>query len=610
MTWLWLAGLVCLVACVLGMSWSTSNVMVARDANDRTSAVELPYLAPGSRGDYTFEGALYRSWFAPTVYRIVPDDRLIGLFVNDKPVDLKTAKGNLQDVNLGVVIDLSDHLVLGKNTFKVQIRDFGGQVGLTVRSSFSDWRVTFCWLLASALLAIAWVRASQVFHVPRLHAFLYLLVALGIVIRVWVVFTYNPLSHVWSDPARHWQQGTDLFRIDLMSVTDPIGYQLYIAFLGKLTLKEPVLMAFFTSLLSAVTPWIWYKFFRELSKDKTFALIGFAAVSLLPSWIAIYSYFMQETLMLPLLGAALWASWRAKRKGDAGSFALMVFLWIAAGLTRGICVPLAAVVCVWLWSTQPLKFKRAIYSSLILLVIMGPLTYRSFYTVNHFAPHGMGHLNVLYAQSGKKVIEVKSRRYGSGWGHGFGSPSTGAKPFAPFSDWTTQREGKFQASIDLMKGNEDWDKAKNTIEMSFGDYLWITAENIAFAFFAESWPDNNLKRMVDKVNSLMRWIWLPMFIFIIVTAIWHRKSLRHHWMLPSLIAAWFVVQVLIPISVNEGRYRKPFEGLAIAYIVLWVAARRNRGPAGAPEESWAESIAHVKQQWSTLKNRVSENNAN
>ena len=61
---------------------------------------------------------------------------------------------------------------------------------------------------------------------------------------------------------------------------------------------------------------------------------------------------MQETLLLPLLGAALWATWRCRRKRDAASFGIMIFLWIAAGLTRGIAIPMAAVACTWVWLEQ------------------------------------------------------------------------------------------------------------------------------------------------------------------------------------------------------------------------------------------------------------------
>ena len=48
--------------------------------------------------------------------------------------------------------------------------------------------------------------------------------------------------------------------------------------------------------------------------------------------------------------------------------------------------------------------------------------------------------------------------------------------------------------------------------------------------------------------------------------------------LPAMLVTWFLVQGLFPLSVNEGRYRKPFEGLLIAQL-LWLIPRP-RLPAG------------------------------
>ena len=36
--------------------------------------------------------------------------------------------------------------------------------------------------------------------------------------RVWLVFHFNPLDHLWSDPKRHWDQGIDVLRNDPMSM--------------------------------------------------------------------------------------------------------------------------------------------------------------------------------------------------------------------------------------------------------------------------------------------------------------------------------------------------------------------------------------------------------
>ncbi|HNG61671.1 MAG TPA: hypothetical protein PKZ52_17745, partial [Cellvibrionaceae bacterium] len=170
-----------------------------------------------------------------------------------------------------------------------------------------------------------------------------------------------------------------------------------------------------------------------------------------------------------------------------------------------------------------------------------------------------------------KVIEVNVIDVGR-WG--FGSPSTGAKPFAPFSDWMTQRTGTVEAEVNFNKGKGGWRPALDSVHMSLSDYLWITKENLIFLFFADSWPDMRAGRLIDDLSSIMRWLWAPLFIFAIIVLIKDAKKLRRQWLLTAVIAAWFVVQGLIPIAINEGRYRKPLEGLLVAQIVLWLAARQ------------------------------------
>lgn len=601
---------VLLIAAVLTLSAGVHfESFEIRDQNGRVQPISMPYLAPGwGPGVYRIEGEVELDWFAARRYQIVPDDRLMELRVNGQVIDLSDVPSqSLQDVSQGFHIDLGDYLRTGSNSVSFTFRDFGGEMGMAMKRSLGDWRYLILWMLWGGLAAGVFVAILRNFGVSRSHSFFYFIIFVTSLTRIWYIVTYNPVNHIWSDPARHWEQGIDVLRADLMALTDPIGYQMYVALLAKFTLKIPALVAYCTILLSLVGPWLWYRFFRELQSSKTLALAGWAFLSFLPSWIAIYGYFMQETLMLPLLGAALWATWRCRRKADLRSFVLMVFLWIAAGLTRGIAIPLAAIACTWLWLIQDQKWSKALYSSLVLLLIMGPLTYRSYQMVSHFAPHGMGHLNVIYAQSGKKVIEIASSRGGYHWVHGFGSPSTGAEPFKPFSDWKTQRTGKVRINVDLDKGMEDWKREMDAVDMSFSDYLWITKESLIFLFFAESWPDNNLARAVDVAGSAIRFIWAPLFVVIIIGLLWHRKKFRGHWMLPAMLIAWFVVQALIPIAINEGRYRKPYEGLAVAQLVLWAAVIRGFTRDAAPLDRGWQDLWGLRHLWNKIASRRPRN---
>ncbi|MBC6906470.1 hypothetical protein DWB84_13490 [Saccharophagus sp. K07] len=564
-----------LLAFMLRISYSDVKLT---HANGAVEAITLPLSRTSVGGPTVFavDGHMSIGPLTPRTFRIIPDDRVLEIKINGAPVSLEGyTQEELGNWSIGFSIDLSPYLQTGDNTFFIRYSDLGapGLTGMVIKNSASGWY----WLV---LLAVAVALAPLCIYpakrsgVSNLQISMYVLIITGCIIRIATIFIYNPVNHIGSDAQRHWEAGIDVLRVDLMTMTDPIMYQLYMSWLAKLSLKIPELVAFYTSLLSIITPWLWYRFFRELQNSKTLALVGWAILALLPSWTSIYSYFMQETLLLPLLGAALWATWRARRKNTVAAFALMVVLWIMAGLTRGIAIPFAAVCCSWLWLLQTEKVKKALISSAILLLILGPLTYRSYQAVNQFAPHGMGHLAAIYSMSGKREILLHTRKGGASWSHIFGSPSTGAEPFYPFSDWRTQRTGRVVVSVDFNNGSTDWDKAYEALEFDLERFLWVTKENLIFLFFANSWPDNNMSRVVDQVNGAMRWIWAPATIAVLVFICLYRRRLKNEWMLPAVLLAWIVVQGLLPISVNEGRYRKPFEGLLLAQAVLLVAARR------------------------------------
>jgi hypothetical protein len=357
---------------------------------------------------------------------------------------------------------------------------------------------------------------------------------------------------------------------------DAILYQLYIAALTKLSLKIPELILFYTALLSLVMPWIWYRFFRELQPSRLIAVAGWTAITWLPSWNSIYGYFMQETLMLPLLGAALCLTWRARRKRTMDAFLLMTLVWMLAGLTRGICIPLAVVATTWVWWEQDRKFIKAVYGILMLGLILGPLTYRSLDKMKIVAPHGIGTLNTIYARSGAQAINLEYHRDGAVWYFGFWSPSLGSLPFEPLNDWQSRRHGLVKVYIDIEQGYRDWDAALKEHSLTFGNYFWITGENLIFLFFGESWPDSNRDRVWGELNYQLRWLWAPLMLAVMIWTVVCRRSQRKHLLLPAILLTWFIVQGLMSIAVNEGRYRKPLEGLLIAQIVLLAGTARRR----------------------------------
>lgn len=403
-------------------------------------------------------------------------------------------------------------------------------------------------------------------------------------VRVWLVFQHNPMNHLWSDPGRHWNHGVRPLDTAPMSAIDPVVYQIYVGALAKLTVGQPQLVAYWTALLSLAGPWLWYRFLRELLPGRDWALAGWALLAALPSWSVIYSYFMQESLMLPLLGAALWATWRCRRKGDTATFVLAVGLWLLAGLTRGICLPLGVVAMTWLWFAQGGKLPHAALSIALVVLVIAPLAGRSWTLMRLISPHGVAQMVQLYHLSGARGIDIEFTRSGGKerWAYTFTSPAADERPLAPLSDWQSRREWRAQFSIDLDAGARDWRAARDSLPPLDAQRLtWLTGDNLVRLFFGASWPDTNRSRVLGEVNHHSRWLWAPLTVACLgaTLACWRRQRER---LLPALILTWFVVQGLVPLVPNEGRYRKPFEGLLVAQCLLLAAAcsgRRRSTPA-------------------------------
>lgn len=562
----------------------------------------LPVLQPsGAAGEYQYEMQIEMGLLSPGIIHFVPDDRVSQITVNGAPINLEDylISGNVGDIYSGFYLDLSALLSAGENTIIASVWDIGGDGGLyglhaSVNLIPASIAIAILIFFFSFPLIHLLVRSSGI-SLYRFYGAT--LVVMGCGVQFYQIIKYNPLSHVWSDPARHWIQGIEAIRLDPMALTDPVAYQIYIGILAKLSLNVPELVAYYTLLLALVGKWFWYKFFRELQPNKTVAIYGWAAISLLPSWIGIYSYFMQETLLIATLGLALVSTWRARRKKTLNVFLVMVLCWIAAGLTRGIAIPMAAVACTWVWVAQDQKIRKSIASCVVLCMVMVPLALRSESFLNFWAPHGVGALSSVYARSGNRDIHVIYHRQGAIWEYGFVCPSMGLMPFAPFSDWTSRRSGVVKVDVNIDAGYADWATALRENPLSIKKYLWITLENVAYIFWGPSWPDTNPAHMVEAINYIFRWFWAPATIIMLLASVFLFRREKKDWLLFGIILSWYLVQVIIPISVNEGRYRKPYEGLLLAQYVylagLFAAAQARRDKIVHSEEhQGAEAVQY------------------
>jgi len=412
---------------------------------------------------------------------------------------------------------------------------------------------------------------------------LWLLIVAGSALRIAEVYHHNPLDHLWSDPQRHWDEARQPLDASPMAVFDPPLFQMFLSLVQKLTLGDRGLIAGCFALLSVVTPWLWYRFLRLALASRTLALSGWAAYACLPTWIGIYSYFMTETLLLPLIGASLWQTLRAAHVPTVGRFVGMALLWLLAGLTRAIALPLGAIACLLVWWRHPTRWRTASAAALVAALILTPLAVRDYRYAGLWMPWGNPWLANIYAESGKREIQLRLRRDGAVWFYGFTTPAMDRTPFEPLSDWTPSRRGTVFVDVDLRAGARDWRAALAATAVHGAERWRMRLENLVDVLCGDSWPDNNRAYWMGAVQVECRWLWLPLTLLVLALGLARGAPALRRPLLPLLIAAWFLVQAVSLLSVNEGRYRKPYEGLLIAELLVLVEQRARRRPAAGEE---------------------------
>jgi hypothetical protein len=402
---------------------------------------------------------------------------------------------------------------------------------------------------------------------------LLLVVAGGAVLRVWSVFYHNPLDAVFSDPARWWESGYKPLSLGPMTGIDPVGYQIWASLVAKLSAGYPPLVAASAAILSLLTPYVWYRYMLELAPRGWFALITWAVISWLPSYIAIFSYFMTETLFIVLFGAALWLSFRAMRLGTLPSFLLSVLVWLAASVTRIFALPIGIIVSAWVLFHSEQRKRKIIAAGALALVFLLPLAARCYYLTGVWSPFGVPQMNRIYFDSGRATIQFDIRRDQGAynWYYEFTSPVIYDQPLHPLSDWSSSRTGIAKFTINEDRGLRDWNEADAALSAGRQRLLRLYGANYLLFYFGRSWPDDDPERFLERVNNHLRWIWAPLLL---VVTIWNARQIVltrtvHVVQVITMVLCWLMP--LAPVLI-EGRYRKGAEALLITNL-LFLAAR-------------------------------------
>ncbi len=363
-----------------------------------------------------------------------------------------------------------------------------------------------------------------------------------------------------------------------MQGVDSFLFQFWLYLWRDLTDDHSLLLQASAAILCALMPVSWWLFCRELL-PKYWAIAVGVVIAICPSFLTIYGYFISETLLLPLMGLAVFFTARCFFKPSLFWFLAAGIFWTLAALTRYVAMPLG-VICIVLLL---FRMNRPVLHALILAVPVCGMLYLSawhgYRSIGFYAPFGVPEMNAILARSQASRLQIIHDHY-TKW---FRSPSLSEKPMAPFSQWRIS-DIKRPVYIELEKqeGKDAWERALAKYPVTVEGYLRQIKNNVIFLFFGPSWPDSWPERWNEEkastaeshVNKWLRFIWAPLGIFVIAGSLCYRRKqdVLHYGFILATMLLMLALSIQFT-SVLEGRYRKPLEPMLIVSAALILQSR-------------------------------------
>lgn len=194
-----------LIALILGSHLLELNNLYLLSPGLETQAVVLPYRAeslpanpdgsnPETVYSFVFETP-YNSWLSPSKFRIIADNCLLDITVNDQLVDLSAFNNNqLCNLATGTVVELAPYLKHGQNTLKIDVQDSGVLYSLNIKNTLQD--KMYALLVACTALALTLIgyRLFDGLPLPA-PAYFIVLLALGIRVLYWDYTQFEDRNH-------------------------------------------------------------------------------------------------------------------------------------------------------------------------------------------------------------------------------------------------------------------------------------------------------------------------------------------------------------------------------------------------------------------------------
>lgn len=410
----------------------------------------------------------------------------------------------------------------------------------------------------------------------RRERFWRILLFLGVLFRAWnVMFFRNPMSLIFSDAGRHWDNAKHFLNPGPMGASNPYLYQLFLYVAQIVTHENKTGMGLVALGLSLLYPLFWYLLAKQLMRRRINALRFATVLMWLPTHVSMFSFFMNESLLFPLLGAAFWASAMAAKRRAWGWFVLASALWIMAALTRSVVLPIGGLTMLWVWWRQPRKVVTAVLAVALLSVGYYIPSKRAYPLLHRYTPFGDNATVSIYFYSAAHAYSINYIKRGT---YIYASPSLYISPFEPFYEFKSARKGTFSYTVDADRQGEDERATLSRVfwrnQSKLPRMIW---ENFIFITFGHSWPDAGKGNPAGEICLWERWIWLPLILVVFYRGI--RYMSRNGPAFAPMIAILFTLSLYAAqVALMEGRYRKPIEPV-LFLALFWLAEARKAAPA-------------------------------
>lgn len=228
-----------IIFCLGAIKPEFSNFTLTTPSGTTQNIHQPGFMQSIESGIYRLSGTITMDNYSSPVLRIIPDDELLSLAINEQPINLGSIPEHLRkDYNRGFTYDLRDHLTLGDNKIDIVYADQGGLMGIVIGAEAEGSTAKLLYFCAT-LFAV--VFSLKVLNLFKLSSAIKILFIGALLIRI-VYFSVTPadlrdhdlgdhigyseyLSKNWMPPPVDYATGGAFFHPPLYYYTGAVVYK-------------------------------------------------------------------------------------------------------------------------------------------------------------------------------------------------------------------------------------------------------------------------------------------------------------------------------------------------------------------------------------------------